>query len=105
MKIKFSVEDYWQNSFFSTPGTAGGQKGTYFYLYHARQLKLHLHLTDFAIIIHPLIKLFLTLWNKNKHLTTENFQMQDVSYGSCFFETCFLHFEFLGTIQNIGNIL
>lgn len=85
MKLNFSFEDCWQNSFSSPPGTAGGQKGTYFYLYHARQLKLHLHFMDVVIVTHPLIEFFLDLWNKYEHLTTENFQIHSVSCDSSSF--------------------
>lgn len=84
MKLNFSVEDCWWNSFFSPPGTAGGQKGTYFYLYDARQLKLHSCFMDVVTDTCPLID-FLNLQNKYRHLTTENFQIHSFSCDSCFF--------------------
>lgn len=45
--------------------------------------------------------LSLNLQSKCKRLATENFWIQDAGYDSCFFETCFLLFESLSTIQNV----
>lgn len=104
VKLSFSLENCWQNSLSSPPGTAGGQKGTYFYLYHARQLKLCLHFMDVVIVTHPLIESYLSLQNKYKYLR-RTFKYTVLVVTAVSFETCLLPFEFLDTIQDIGNVL